>query len=99
MPRAQTVHSHPSGAQARPGSSRFRRGCCIPEYPVGTLAGILIGDEHCAGGENQAAWPIHLPLARGNKITGDCHARNIRCHQTIACYMLRAASNAAKVRK
>ena len=30
---AQTVHSHPSGAQARPGSSRFRRGCCIPEYP------------------------------------------------------------------
>ena len=36
--------------------------------PVGTRAGILIGDEHCAGGENQATWPIHLPLPEATKI-------------------------------
>ena len=36
--------------------------------PVGTRAGILIGDEHCAGGENQATWPIHLPLPETTKI-------------------------------
>ena len=44
--------------------------------PVGTRAGILIGDEHCAGGENQATWPIHLPLPEATKIAKCLRSRS-----------------------